>query len=99
MTDTRLEGRPVIVTTEYRGVFFGYAKDTTGDTIELARCRNCLYWPASQGGFMGLASEGPQHDARIGARVPLFQARKVTSIIEMTETAVAAWEGASVYRG
>ena len=24
--------RPVLVTTEFRGVFFGYATDTTGDT-------------------------------------------------------------------
>jgi len=35
--------RPVLVTTEYRGVFFGYADDTTGDTIILTKARNCVY--------------------------------------------------------
>ena len=31
--------RPVIVTTEHRGVFFGYATDTSGDAIYLKRAR------------------------------------------------------------
>lgn len=30
-------GRPVIVCTEHRGVFFGYADDTSGTTINLKR--------------------------------------------------------------
>ncbi len=41
--------RPVLVTTEYRGVFFGYAADTKGDTIILKRARNCIYWPSTNG--------------------------------------------------
>lgn len=35
--------RAVLVTTEYRGVFFGYATDTDGDSIKLKRSRNCVY--------------------------------------------------------
>ena len=69
MTDNTTNGRPVLVTTEYRGVFFGYAEDTSGDTVILTNARNCIYWPSANGGFMGLASEGPATDARIGARV------------------------------
>lgn len=94
-----LRERPVLVTTEYRGVFFGYAHDTSGDTIKLKRARNCIYWPAANGGFGGLASEGPAHGARIGARVDEIELRKVTSVAECTAAAVEAWEAANVYRG
>lgn len=85
-------GRPVIVTTEYRGVFFGYATDTSGDTITLTNARNCIYWSSKTGGFMGLASKGPGDGSRIGERVNSIELRKVTSVVEMTADAVAAWE-------
>lgn len=91
--------RPVIVTTEYRGVFFGYADDTSGDTIKLKRARNCIYWSAATGGFMGLAEKGPQEGSRIGPRVAMIELRKVTSVLEPTDDAISAWEIASVYRG
>jgi hypothetical protein len=91
--------RPVIVTTEYRGVFFGYADDTSGDTIKLKRARNCIYWSAATGGFMGLAEKGPQEGSRIGPRVAMIDLRKVTSVLEPTDDAISAWEIASVYRG
>ncbi len=92
-------GRPVLVTTEYRGVFFGYAYDTSGDHITLTNARNCIYWPSTQGGFGGLASEGPVKGSRIGARVEQMQLRKITSVSECTAVAVEAWEAANVYRG
>lgn len=91
--------RPVLVTTEYRGVFFGYAADTSGDTITLKRARNCIYWPSENGGFLGLASEGPATGARIGSRVDQIELRKITAVAEVTPAAVKKWEAASVYRG
>lgn len=91
--------RPVLVTTEYRGVFFGYAEDTSGDTITLKRARNCIYWPAEQGGFMGLASEGPAKGSRIGAPVEQIELRKITAVTEVTAAAADKWTSANVYRG
>lgn len=91
--------RPVLVTTEYRAVFFGYANDTSGDVITLKRCRNCIYWPKSNGGFGGLASEGPVTGARIGSRMDQIVLRKITSVAEVTPAAVEKWEAADVYRG
>ena len=91
--------RPVLVTTEFRGVFFGYADDTSEDDVTLVNARNCIYWPSANGGFGGLASEGPHKDARIGAKIAKIDLRKVTSISEVSEKAVAAWEASSVYRG
>ncbi len=91
--------RPVLVTTEFRGVFFGYASNTSGDNITLTRARNCIYWPSSQGGFAGLAAEGPAKGARIGSTVSSIDLRKVTSVVEVTDAAAAKWESADVYRG
>lgn len=91
--------RPVLVTTEFRGVFFGYADDTSGDNITLTNARNCIYWSSANGGFMGLASEGPAKGSRIGAVVEKIDLRKVTSVSEVTPAAAEKWEAANVYRG
>ncbi len=94
-----MTARPVLVTTEYRGVFFGYATDTSSDIIFLTNARNCIYWPQSQGGFAGLASNGPAEGSRIGAQVSQIELRKITAVVECTSAAVKAWEAANVYRG
>jgi hypothetical protein len=91
--------RAVMVTTAHRGVFFGYATDTDGETIALKRARLCLYWSADVKGFMGLAASGPDKRSRIGAQVDQIALRKVTAVAELTPAAVAAWTEAEVYRG
>ena len=83
--------RAVLVTTEFRGVFFGYATDTSGDTIKLRRARNCIYWPTNQKGFVGLASTGPVSGSRIGPPADM-ELRKITCVAECTPEAVKAWE-------
>lgn len=85
--------RAVVVTTAYRGVFFGYATDTDGEQINLRAARNCLYWPAENKGFMGLAAMGPVSGARVGPAVDLAL-RGITSVIECSPEAVKAWERA-----
>ncbi len=92
-------GRPVLVTTEFRGVFFGYAEDTTGDSVTLTDARNCIYWPATNGGFGGLASEGPAKGARIGATIGKIDLRKVTSVAEVTDAAEQVWKEVRVSPG
>jgi hypothetical protein len=86
-------GRPVIVTTEYKGVFFGYAEDTTGDVIDLKRARMAIYWGTTRGIFE-LAETGPTAKSKISARADL-QLRKITSVMEVSPAAVECWEGAS----
>ena len=85
--------RPVLVTTEYRGVFFGYATETSGETIHLRSARNCIYWPVENKGFLGLASHGPADGARVGPPADI-ELRKITCIAEVTPEAVRAWEAA-----
>ena len=90
--------KAVVVTTQHRGVFFGYTKDTTGDRIHLERARNCIYWSSETGGFMGLAEKGPAQGSRIGARADI-DLRGITSVVAATPAATEAWEAAETYRG
>lgn len=85
--------RPVIVTTIHRGVFFGYAIDTTGETISLTKSRLCLYWSADMRGFMGLASMGPNASCKIGPPADITL-RSITAVLEVTPEAEAKWNAA-----
>jgi hypothetical protein len=79
------------VTTAHRGVFFGYASKTDGDTIQLRAARNCLYWPSGQKGFLGLASVGPISGSRVGPAADI-EIRNITCVAKVTPEAVKAWE-------
>ena len=83
--------RPVMVTTAHRGVFFGYASDTSGTTIKLVRARCCIYWAADLRGFMGLAATGPSKACRIGPAADI-ELRDITSVVEVSPEAVKKWE-------
>ena len=86
--------QPVLVTTEYRGVFFGYAENTKGDTIKLENVKCAIYWNAEVNGFLGLASVGPNSSCRISRAATTVELRKVTAVVECTEQAIKAWEAA-----
>ena len=85
--------RAVLVTTEHRGVFFGYATETDGEIIALRSMRNCIYWSKDLGGFVGLAEKGPSASCRIGARADA-KLRGITCVLECTAAATKAWEAA-----
>jgi hypothetical protein len=85
--------RPVLVTTAHRGVFFGYAKDTDGETIFLRAARCCVYWSADVKGFLGLASMGPSPSCRIGPAADTTL-RNITAVAECSPAAVDRWEAA-----
>lgn len=86
--------KPVVVTTEYRGVFFGYVEDSKEAPvrIELSDVRNCIYWSTSIKGVLGLAATGPNSDCKIGPSVPTATIWKVTGIFGCTSEAAEAWE-------
>lgn len=96
--------RAVVVTTDKRGVFFGYCVtmkmedgtttdlNRTPDSIVLTNARNCLYWSAETRGFMGLASSGPAAGSRVGPAVESITLFGVTAILEASTQAVERWE-------
>jgi hypothetical protein len=85
--------RAVLVTTQHRGVFFGYATKTDGDAIELKRARNVLYWPTDNKGFLGLAADGPASGSRVGPAADI-DLRNITCVAEVTAAAVVKFEAA-----
>lgn len=89
----KIKERAVVVTTEHRGVFFGYADETDGDIINLRAARCCLSWSSNIRGFIGLAATGPDKQSRVGPAANM-EVRKITSVIECTPEATAAWEAA-----
>ncbi|HJZ04947.1 MAG TPA: hypothetical protein VJ327_03710 [Patescibacteria group bacterium] len=82
--------RAVLVTTTHRGVFFGYAEKTDGETIKLSRARNCIYWHGIKG-FLALAASGPTKECRVGPPADI-ELRGISCVAECTPEAVAAWE-------
>ncbi len=85
--------RAVVVTTAHRGVFFGYAKDISGETISLKRARLCVYWSRDLRGFMGLASAGPSSGCRVGPAADI-ELRAITAVVSVTPEAEAKWNAA-----
>lgn len=82
--------RPVIVCTQYKGVFFGYATDTSGPTIQLKRSRMAIYFGTTRG-VMELAETGPTTKSRISARADI-EVRTITAVFEVTPDAASKWE-------
>lgn len=83
--------QPVVITTE-RGLFFGYTADSTTPHIKLRRARCGILWNTT-GGWMELASKGPNSGSKIGARADVL-IRDVTAVADCTPEAVKAWEAA-----
>jgi len=83
---------PLLVTTEHRGVFFGYGTLTENKIIKLENARMCVYWSQDVKGVLGLASAGPSKDCRIGPPVPSITLQAVTSVSEVSEPAAKQWE-------
>ena len=88
--------RPVIVTTDKRGVVFGYTNNTDARPIKLARARMCLYWSSDVGGVFGLGEKGPTKDCKISATLPEITLEGVTAIFTVDPIAEKAWLSAKV---
>ena len=89
--------KAVMVTTEQRGVFFGYVgpkAKTDGKTITLKNARMCVFWSTAMRGVLGLASMGPDKACRIGPSIPSIILQNVTSVCEVSKGAVEKWEAA-----
>ena len=87
--------KPVLITTEHRGVFFGnLVGKYTKSEVTLKNARNCIYWSRDCGGFLGLAANGPTKECRIGTMVPEITLYDLTSCTPVTDKAAEAWEKA-----
>lgn len=87
------QGKAVLVTTEHRGVFFGFVKNDKKlpAEIELTQAKNCIYWSSDVGGFLGLAAKGPSSNCKIGTEVKELKLWKITSVTPVEEAAAEKW--------
>ena len=85
----------VLVTTEFRGVFFGFMSGKVEDaTVTLKQAQNCVYWSSDVRGFMGLAANGPTKNCKVGPAVPSITLNKVTAVVEVSPEAAEKWKSA-----
>lgn len=84
----------VLITTEFRGVFFGYVKNDKKlpEEITLTNAKNCIYWSSNCNGFLGLAANGPQSGCKIGAEIKELTLYKITSVTSVEPKAEEAWK-------
>lgn len=89
----------VVISTEHRGVFFGYIDaDTdllapeTRRAIRAESVRMCVAWDKTNHGFNALAAWGPTHGARVTPAAPWQVLFDITSIVGASNRAVEAWE-------
>lgn len=88
-------GRAVLVTTEHRGVFFGYVEDQSKfpERITLKNMRNCIQWRGLHG-FLELTTTGPTKSCKIGPAAERGTLAKCTGLWDVSAEATKAWEGA-----
>lgn len=86
--------RAIVVTTENRGVFFGYLKDESKSPSEIIieQARMCVYWDSETRGVLGLAGNGPSNNCRITHAIPEAKLYKITGIFDCSDDAVKKWE-------
>lgn len=86
--------KAVLVTTEFRGVFYGEIKNDKNlpEEITLENVRNCIYWDTSCQGFLGLAATGPTERCKIGKKVDSITLYKITSVTPVSKKAKIQWE-------
>jgi hypothetical protein len=87
--------KSVIITTEYRGVFFAQVeddKDLTASTLtDLKNCRMAIYWGTKRG-VLELAEDGPNSKSKISAKADIPVLHKITSVLAVSEKAEKAWK-------
>ena len=91
--------RPVVVTTEHKGVFFGlipagevFLHPADSKALTLTDAQMCVYWSEDVQGILGLASDGPTKGCRVTRQVSKMTVTEVTAVMDVSDKAVKAWQ-------
>ena len=85
--------KAVIVTTEHRGVFFGYVEndqDLTNKTLGLKGAKMAIRWRTSKG-IAELAEIGPNENSLIGAKADVPVIHNITAVFLVSKEAEQKW--------
>lgn len=93
---SKTKTRPVIITTERRGVFHGQLESYEEATRRavLTDAVMAIYWGTTQGLFQ-LAATGPTDSSKISSVAPRIELELVECVIDVSEEAEAAWTRAT----
>ena len=88
--------KPVLITTEHRGVFAGLItddQDVTAKSMPLKSARMAIYWGTTKG-VMQLAETGPTEKSKISAAADIPVLHDITAIFDITDAAWEKWQSA-----
>lgn len=88
-----MQDRHVIITTQYRGVYFGQLVEQNGRECILANARMAIRWGTTRG-VDELAATGPTERSKLGATAPKVWLCGITSVVDCTDAATEAWHAA-----
>lgn len=86
--------RPVLITTQHRGVFAGLvplSQDITAKSMPLKTARMAIYW-GTERGLMQLCETGPTKKSKISAPADIAALHDITGVFEITPEAWLKWE-------
>lgn len=85
---------PALITTDKRGVFFGYINpdDIGKESFHAKEVQMCQYWSQDVMGVLGLAAVGPSKSSRVSKVTKGGYIYGVTLVIECSPQAVEAWK-------
>jgi len=88
--------KPVLITTQHRGVFAGLISNDQGvaaKAMPLKSAKMAIYWGTSKG-VMELAETGPTSKSRISAPADIPMLHDITAVFDITDKAWEAWSAA-----
>lgn len=91
-----LSFRPVLVTTQHRGVFVGLIhgdQDVNVRTMPLKAAKMAIYWGTTRG-LMELCETGPTEKSKISAPADIAALHDITAVFDVTPNAWAKWQEA-----
>ena len=88
--------KPVLITTQHRGVFAGLIpvdQDLSVKAMPLKSARMAIYWGTTKG-VMELCDTGPTSKSRISATADIPMLHDITAIFDISEKAWDKWNEA-----
>ncbi|MEP3072846.1 hypothetical protein [Maricaulis sp.] len=94
MSDTTM--KPVLVTTQHRGVFAGLIpddQDLTAKAMPLKGAKMAIYWGTTKG-LMQLCEEGPTSKSKISSPADIPMLHDITAVFGISDDAWKKWQAA-----
>ena len=88
--------KPVLITTEYRGVFAGLIEDDqdlTARSMPMKSAKMAIYWGTTRG-VMELCDTGPNSKSKISLPADIPMLHGITAIFDISADAWKKWETA-----